>query len=996
MNVRVRISDDKSPYDKKKVLNVFSDKLKKELHSIQKHVYENSTKLQDLPLTDFMQNATEIRCKRKDEKVHLDTFRDIHQTNGNNCLSSNDLVEKNKSFKNESRCSVTKLSVNEKIVDVSLDENTVFELGDKCFANRPAQTNCPTFYPFMPKFSESSLFEVLKEGCFYDIATDSGSFLVKLIKRNNDAGLDDLVFAIVEKILENDFSKSRRVDNDLSIVTENVLIEIHEVNAYRGPCIRENFMDTRTDPKTGLCKYNYSRFISTSINEWNYGTVYDIESQLIPHSECIQGKTLVLEYDQKGKIDQSDQSEDLSNYDYVKLEPKENAIPIYSFFEKSKVSSNDDLGLSTYLRSRLGFSKILTSIEIPSHDTKLEADRETPGMVTSSVLFSRTLNKDSKDLAKSIDPEILRYGIHEKDALLTLQRFLHRNKKEKLTVVHNTNFFKYRDTFGGTPDGFVLSGDTIVATVEVKSHMHVRNVYNGPRSIPGSYALQAMCHPVIMTGKGITIQKSYFVSWSTKGSRIYEIDYTSDAAEFIDKCIDNPNQALVDLAKFNILKYATIQTYSVQSVIKKSFTCFENNKLGSRMNDSSQIIEYADLSSSTLCNRIDTGVIHTGVVEGQHIIDHIKKHMNGKCYTHDTFICGEKSFRAKIKLNSIRKEGSIVYIQDTLNNSVSYRTFNLFELRDTVDDYKEYSFLDLFFEIFQTTQLPDKIEADIPILPTYNEDGKLASDDLFAKQYMLISEPVFKSWDDFKNFEESLEKSDYDSQKVKVHKNTVSIQLNNVTYIVPITSDTASSESEKVTTDTVFQLNETKFKNFCIESTQGFQCYVLININSHQLLDVLITQEVERQMYDERFWKRLFFLLSCFDTPKVNLTIDKKIMDKKGVQDTFLQSYVSFKNQFHPRMKLQLTQEMTIIENPSSYTKTDPELQVSDDQVQHCKGKHSAFDVVKSGTKFYRPPITKASEILDKVLFHKANANIVFTSNNINNAIRNLKMDLLS
>ena len=468
-----------------------------------------------------------------------------------------------------------------------------------------------------------------------------------------------------------------------------------------------------------------------------------------------------------------------------------------------------------------------------------------------------------------------------------------------------------------------------------------------------------------------------------------------------------------------------METFSVQSVIQKPFTCSENNKIGMKIKEH-DIVQYKNPPSSLLCNKIKLEVNDTES-NTSIIMKYITQNMNGKCYTHDVFVFETLTepvfYRAKIKVNTIRKEGSIIYIQDTLGNSVQYKTFDLLEFRDIVDDYKEYTFLDLFFEIFgnDTQDKTELITGDIPILSTYVEKDGLACNDVLPKQYFIVSEPVFKNKAVFDSWYCWIENDDEINmtkflENCTIHEKTIGIRLHNITYIVPISEDENKEEEKQVdkyTTNDIFEINiidteknskKVKFKNCCIESSTGFKCSIMININAHQLLNLLITQETLHQQYDERFWKRLFFLTSFFDDPRINLTIDKKIMDKKGVQDHFLKSYVSFKNQYSPNIKLKLNEFLTLT-NPSGYTKTSNSgytklkdyyetgnHEGTDNEFRKELEQYSAFDIIKSNTMYFRPPITKASEIFDKILFHKANANIVFTSNNINNAIRNLKM----
>ena len=182
------------------------------------------------------------------------------------------------------------------------------------------------------------------------------------------------------------------------------------------------------------------------------------------------------------------------------------------------------------LKGRMGLSKILTSsrlrsvdVSMPSMNTLIANKSERDGSIaTSSTLYSKARQtKEPKP-----DAIITAYGLHEKDALLTLMHHLETSKTGKYEVVHNTNFYKMMNVeFGGTPDGFVFKNEELYATVEVKCH-------NPPTppflKVPERVELQAYSHVALVNSlfddSSNKVSHCFVVSWTPKESRIFEYE----------------------------------------------------------------------------------------------------------------------------------------------------------------------------------------------------------------------------------------------------------------------------------------------------------------------------------------------------------------------------------------------------------------------------------------------------------------------------------------
>ena len=518
------------PANSSNMPSVYLSVLIKQLKQVQREVFADIRPFHyGVSFDAFKTQVTEQKCHSNSDPILLQKVQD------DACIRQEDEFISNVKF-SRPRCDPVKIKASNDVLRVqpSIDEKTVFKIEDQCFLNRPPLSSCPTFASFLPIATECSFIEVLEENCIYDVKINQKNYTVT-VQKNVDVGFK---LRVVDTLsITSDFNKPRRID--LKALEETPkYYEIHEVEAYRGPCIFKDFTESSHQVAGTRCKVTYaSHFKSTPPMLYN-----DADSA-----------------DRVGAF---------------------------------------KCGLKAYLKARLGKSKITTSqlldAAVDIGNVLPNSSERDPSIPTSSTLYSKAKNMAEK----KPDATIASYGLHEKDALHTLKHTLKRHLNpddDEYKVVHNTDFYKMEFSdgnntkFGGTPDGFVFKKKAdntyeLYATIEAKCH----NPPNRPfyDTVPERVRLQAFSHVAIMNSllTNPTIQKCFVVSWTPKESRIFEfsIPLNNLLNDNIKKIVSNiASNTVSDLQKIfelpesqKILTVNSVQYYKDQL----SHTCLMRAK----------------------------------------------------------------------------------------------------------------------------------------------------------------------------------------------------------------------------------------------------------------------------------------------------------------------------------------------------------------------------------------------------------------------------------
>lgn len=926
------------------IFSTFLSVLFKQLRSMQNELYSTADIYADK--STFVKSAKETKCTEYGPTVQLQEVFDEA------CLHRDGkrIVKKCEPIKIQTDPSYDKTKV--------LTSDTVLRLNDTCYLNQAnkASSVCPHFFPFMPA-AATQLISVFRQDCLYDVKTSAGAFLtMATYKSSLGNNFQHACLEIVEKI-HDDFPKIKQrkivIPDKDELESRDVkrYIELHEVKMFRGPCILNDFLRTRTRPHK--CEINYAhtilkpdKIVNRKVFEGDKlpQNLLELEAMLIPTMRCSEEDTISLNVTKDGfEQDFSTFSRQEKLRKFVNVGKADgNAINVVTFplYENYKIAEEDHAssgfrcGLSAYIRGRVGYSNIITDDSVNPFTFENAGSLQNSiivrdeSMVTASTLYSKSVNPDSEPARA--DVRDVQFGKnHESDGLLTLQKFLQRNESTfDWQVFHNRLSFRAND-FSGTPDGFVFDkSNTMMATVEVKC---VQGKL--PNEVPLRVRVQAKAHLHLMNKLGMNLTRCFVVYWSLNETRIFISD--NKPFEFIGgqanpDWLDHVVQSigLQQPVKWDIRSdtFTDIvfshHTYTISSVRHRRQKCradIDIPRLGTICPTAmSNFVEVSDVSAHRRFENQNQAL--WVAFQGK------------KMYELEVFNKDGAWYRPKLPCH-LRIETSHVIATDDMSNTVKFRTLSLETIKNSITDYGTMGELSLLTEL----------QRELPVLRT---DGKEDCEDITHYPIVIKSNPIFDTIESWNSF---------DKQTIIVYNDTLFIQHDGKRYTACVTDEGATTFDGTTTvlkTTDVLEIDGTRFRNFYILREDQYNRYTMViihNLNVHYALllhlkkptlyfqdNVELTAEMvkrESSHYDEvkfkksielflfnndvadnpvvrqksvkkieklekifnynvRYWVYLFHLLSLFDEKVVRLNISKnKILDQENTVSHILEAY---------------------------------------------------------------------------------------------------------
>ena len=513
------------------IMSNFVNVILQQLKHVQVQLY---SKISDLNMSEkkFKDETKKTKCSSKNT-ISLKHYKDIA------CVPDNKAV----------LCDPNKVKADESYDDSYLiKRGDIFNLDGQCYANDTIPTStCAVFQRFFPTQSTPMIL-MWREKCLYKI-------IYEIENKNRYA----IVFAltvdnkkrlyIIEEV--NQFDPSRPSIFDLDLHDDTVMTKLKEsmsrtsseyvnlsdVLSFQGPCILNEFVESRQQGKK--CKYEYTNFLHHQKSHKNNHNL-DYRHMMIDDLTRDKFKAyedLFLPSTDNvniGNVSKPELPIKYVGWDNLELFKLSDEIHIFEEDDTISIKNRDfydeniivRCGLSTYVRGRIGYNNIISEDTLANQEFDIEnAQQRGHTVFTSSVIYflsqNPTLRKPKPDL------EIAQYGIdHERDALLSLQRHLQDSNLMDVRVVPNTNHYIYVVSsagvdvkLGATPDAFLLQGDVVIGTVESKCHIGDKNFISNDAILQAEtqfYVMEKLLRKELL--------KYYIVSWTRNETRIYECD----------------------------------------------------------------------------------------------------------------------------------------------------------------------------------------------------------------------------------------------------------------------------------------------------------------------------------------------------------------------------------------------------------------------------------------------------------------------------------------
>tara|TARA_B100001741_G_scaffold313776_2_gene321909 strand:- start:2508 stop:5237 length:2730 start_codon:yes stop_codon:yes gene_type:complete len=833
--------------------SVYLSVIMKQLKRVQQQVFQDMGEItQKLPYDTFKLQVMPQKCPSTGDVILLRKIKD------DSCVAAKkELVTGSPRDEGRSpECDPIKLELTDNTQnDMSLDEDSVFKIENSCFLNKPHPQICPEFVPFLPVSTDCSFVQVLHEDCIYDVEIDKKNYMVIAVKEEDNK--DNLFLRVLDKLPDKvDYSKPRRLDTDNSVLQAKIVQgnntefkEIHRVKKYRGPCIFNNFSQFFTKD----CKVTYMDNVVQSNKQGPLAfesgfEITDLQN-LIP---------VLYPPTDKAKIQKiKDDSSKSEGKEYFHIPGVGYNYYLNRRFAPMEVEEGIRFkcGLSPYLKGRMGFSKILTSsrlksvdVSMPSMITLFASKSERDGSIaTSSTLYSKARQtKEPKP-----DAIITAYGLHEKDALLTLMHHLETSKTGEYEVVHNTHFYKMKNVeFGGTPDGFVFKDNKLYATVEVKCH-------NPPTppflKVPERVELQAYSHVALVNSlvdNEMKINHCFVVSWTPKESRIFEYEKQSGTDNLIKELL-------------------------------------KNIKSGKKTQEITRALPSAAGAAADCCN-----------IPLQ----------NPNIFTVNSVQAYDGGIQMFSSLNKEDEEYHVMYdktvpfisLSDSNKNYVHFKKIEVSHLKQNVHDFENKSAAEIF--LFFCSQNIESIFKGNGNLSVLKNDSKGKCDEEFEynnSNFLFVSKPLFVNQEEFDKWKRKKE-------KFEIVGSLAYITKHNMVYIVPLVPvNAATADNDDFTTCRILDYDDTKFYNFIIHS-ENIEFSIMFNCDIHHRIRTLLEEEEKKdklKKYDKVFWDTFFYFVSLLDEEDITLNISKlkvgdQDLEKKDeyVMKVLGQSYWNYEN----------------------------------------------------------------------------------------------------
>lgn len=829
-------------------------------------------------------------------------------------------------------------------------------------------------------------FKPIKETCFTVIA----------LQKDDGANKGDKILHVIKDISGEyqDFDKIKtRVVSELDLTTykydkgSGKTIEIDQVLQFRGPAIINEFVTLYKQGKK--CKAKYAedlikREIPLTLHHYepkyanNKTTedISDIEDVLIPvvDFEYIGDPSLYADYKQISG-ENVIQNEKGNKFKFIRLDNREMiSFQVYHNMSVAKENTNYQVtatsetyeikcGLNAYILGRMGYKNITYRGDVPIITTKhnlyktLKTYEQTrdESIPTSSTLYYKSLNPEYEP--PKIDPALAEFGhTHEKDGLITLQKYLRSNPAtQKYKVYHNKQFYKLPkkspvtpvqfEEFGGTPDGFVLDGEgedaQLVATVEVKSTKS-----NVLTEVPLQTEVQAKSHILLMNTilETATVTAGYVVQWNMNETRITKYDggqqlsispcqdcASSDWVTFI---LENYNTDRNKIVWNKNDTYSEPIPYRIPSVNRKEITDFKPLKTLNANLENVQQIQPFKKDELPIKFKLHNPIRNKSLIDLQHHTVNI----------YDVFYDESKEneyFRAKIPITFLTETENFIEVSDSTpqSNRVVLNKIPLSLLKSAIPQYVDWDSIDIFLDLMHT----------IPILQIEaSQDRKkiiYKSDDITTNSIMLKSFPIPKDLQGFK--------------PQGIHKDLVVIKNEE-------TNTEFYMKLEKLNSQNTIEIGEYRCNKYYILKKQNdvivdSMC-IFHNLNPYDALRVHISK-FDLHKCNSKYWARLIYILSALPENEVNLYIADKILKRgSNVSLEFWKAYHSYIE----KGKIKHTMYDTPINNSKTNTRSGS-IEV-DDKDRKREQESMEKNILKALSLFYHTHIVLKSDILKKSL----------------------------